>query len=336
MSKRVFIIAEAGDNHNGDVSLAYKLIDVAKESGADAVKFQTFITEEIISKDAEMAEYQKKNTGVEESQFDMVKKLELSFDDFKNLQEYCHKIGIKFMTTAFDLRSVDFVVNELKLDILKIPSGEITNYPYLVACAKTNLPILLSTGMCNLEEIEQAIEVIRTNGNSKITLLHCTTEYPAPLESVNLSAIKTMAEKFGLEVGYSDHTKGIEVSKMAVAMGATVIEKHFTLDKNMPGPDHKASLEPSELKALVDGIREVTLIMGNGEKVAQAAEQKNIAIARKSIVARTNIKKGELLTEENLACKRPGDGVSPMKWNEVVGSVATKDYSKDEKIIYEE
>ena len=239
------------------------------------------------------------------------------------------------MTTAFDLKSVDFVVNELKLDILKIPSGEITNYPYLVACARTNLPILLSTGMCNMDEISQAIEVIRANGNSNITLLHCTTEYPAPLESVNLLAMKTMADKFGLEVGYSDHTQGIEVPKLAVAMGAVVIEKHFTLDNNMPGPDHKASLEPQELKAMVDTIRQVEVVMGEGNKVPQEAEIKNIAIARKSIVANADIKVGEVFTEQNLTCKRPGDGVSPMLWNEIIGTVATKDYLKDEKIIYE-
>ena len=279
MSK-VFIIAEAGDNHNGDISLAYKLIDIAKEAGADAVKFQTFVTEDVISKNAQMAEYQLKNTGVEESQFDMVKKLELSFEQFKELKQYCDKIGIKFMTTAFDLKSVDFVENGLKLDVFKIPSGEITNYPYLVKIAKTGKPVLLSTGMATLDEIETTINILKSNGTKDITVLHCTTEYPAPLDSINLSAIKTMQEKFNLPVGYSDHSKGIEVSLYAVAMGATVIEKHFTVDKNLPGPDHKASLAPEELKSLVTKVREVELIMGDGVKTPQQAEIKNISIAR--------------------------------------------------------
>lgn len=332
MDNKVFIIAEAGDNHNGDVSLAYKLVDAAIEAGADAVKFQTFITEELVCKSAEMADYQKKNTGVNETQFEMIKKLELTYDEFRSLRDYCKEKGIKFMTTAFDLTSVDFIVNDLKVDVLKLPSGEITNYPYLVKSAKTGLPIILSTGMCNLEEIEEAVKVLKDNGTTDLTLLHCTTEYPTPLDSVNLLAIKTMQEKFGLKVGYSDHTQGIEVSLLAVALGATVIEKHFTLDKNMPGPDHKASLEPNELKDLVDGIRRTTIIMGDGNKVAQEAEKKNIAIARKSIVAKTNIKKGETLTEENLTCKRPGTGISPMKWNEIIGTVAVKDYIKDEII----
>lgn len=332
MKKKTFIIAEAGDNHNGDINLAYKLIDCAKEAGADAVKFQTFVTEDIICQDAQMAEYQKKNIGVEESQFDMVKKLELSFEQFKELKAYCDKIGIKFMTTAFDLKSVDFVANELKLDIFKIPSGEITNYPYLVKIAKTKKPVLLSTGMASLDEIEQTIKVLKDNGTEQIILLQCTTEYPAPLDSVNLLAMKTMQDKFGCDIGYSDHTKGIKVSLYAVAMGATVIEKHFTLDKNLPGPDHKASLEPQELKDLVDGVRELEIIMGDGIKRAQTAEIKNISIARKSIVAAKNIKKGEIFSAENLACKRPGDGISPMRWNDIVGKVAARDYKMDEKI----
>lgn len=329
---KVFIIAEAGDNHNGDINLAYKLIDAAKESGADAVKFQTFVTEDMMCKDAEMAEYQKVNTGIVESQFDMVKKLELSFSDFKKLKKYADKKGIKFLTTGFDKKSVQFINNELKLDMLKIPSGEITNYPYLVECAKTRLPIILSTGMCELKEIKEAIKVLKKNGTPKITILHCTTEYPAPLESVNLLAMKTLEEKFGYPVGYSDHTKGIDVPCYAVAMGAAVIEKHFTTDKNLPGPDHKASLEPQELKEMVRKIRELEIILGDGNKTPQEAEKGNIPIARKSIVAACDIKQGEKFSEENLACKRPGDGLSPMKWKKVIGKIAKKDYKKDERI----
>lgn len=330
--RKVFIIAEAGDNHNGDINLAYKLIDEAKNSGADAVKFQTFITEDIICKNAEMAEYQKANTGIEESQFDMVKKLELSFADFVKLRKYADKKGIRFLTTAFDLKSLKFIVDELKVDCLKIPSGEITNYPYLVECGKTKLPIILSTGMCELNEIKDAVKILKKNGAKDITILHCTTEYPAPLESVNLLAMNTLKEKFGCKVGYSDHTKGIDVPCYAVAMGAEVIEKHFTLDKNLPGPDHKASLEPSELKAMVDKIRELQVILGNGDKKPQEAEKKNISIARKSIVASCDIKAGEKFTTENLACKRPGDGISPMNWKKIIGKKAKRDFNKDEKI----
>lgn len=330
--RKVFIIAEAGDNHNGDINLAYKLIDEAKKSGADAVKFQTFVTEDIICKNAEMAEYQKANTGKEESQFDMVKKLELSFADFVKLRKYADKKGIQFLTTAFDLKSLKFIVEELKVDCLKIPSGEITNYPYLVECGKTKLPIILSTGMCKINEIKDAVKILKKNGAKDITILHCTTEYPAPLESVNLLAMNTLKEKFGCKVGYSDHTKGIDVPCYAVAMGAEVIEKHFTLDKNLPGPDHKASLEPSELKAMIDKIRELQVILGNGDKKPQDAEKKNISIARKSIVASCDIKAGEKFSTENLACKRPGDGISPMNWKKVIGKKAKRDFNKDEKI----
>lgn len=330
--KKTFIIAEAGDNHNGDINLAYKLIEVAKESGADAVKFQTFITEDMMCKDAVMAEYQKVNTGLVESQFDMVKKLELSFSDFKSLKKYADEIGIKFLTTGFDNKSVQFISKQLKVDVLKIPSGEITNYPYLVECAKTGLPIILSTGMSTLEELRETVKVLKENGTTKLTILHCTTEYPAPLESVNLLAMKTLKDEFNCEIGYSDHTKGIDVPCYAVAMGATVIEKHFTLDKNLPGPDHKASLEPDELKAMVDKIREIEVILGDGDKKPQDAEVKNIAIARKSIVANCEIKQGEIFTENNLACKRPGDGISPMMWNNIMGTKAKRDFKKDERI----
>lgn len=329
--KKTFIIAEAGDNHNGDINLAYKLIDKAAEAGADCVKFQTFITEEIISKNARMAEYQKKNTGQDESQFEMVKKLELSFSDFEKLKEYCDCKKIMFLSTPFDLKSVDFL-ESIGVNVWKIPSGEITNLPYLIKIAKTNKDIILSTGMATIEEIEQTVSVLKENGAGNITLLHCTTEYPAPVNEVNLFAMKTMRKYFNLDVGYSDHTQGIAIPTAAVALGATVIEKHFTLDKNMDGPDHKASLEPHELKDMVDAIRQVEKALGNGEKKPSPSEIKNIAIARKSIVARCDIKKGDTFSEENLAIKRPGEGISPMSWFEILGKEAKRDFIEDEYI----
>ena len=293
--EKVYIIAEAGDNHNGDFNTALKLVDVAKRAGADCVKFQTFVTEEIISKYAEMAEYQKKNTGKEESQFEMVKRLELSFDEFRKIKEYCDRVGIQFLSTPFDLKSVDFL-NELGVPFFKIPSGEITNYPYLIKIAHTGKPVVMSTGMCEPDEILAAINVLEKNGSGEITLLHCNTEYPTPLKDVNLYAMRTMKKMFGKKVGYSDHTKGIEVPVAAVALGACVIEKHFTLDKNMPGPDHKASLEPDELGRMVKNIRNIEIALGDGVKRVSESERKNIAIARKSIVARRNIQEGEILT----------------------------------------
>ena len=329
--KKVYIIAEAGDNHNGDFNTALKLVDVAKRAGADCVKFQTFVTEEIISKYAEMAEYQKKNTGKEESQFEMVKRLELSFDEFRKIKEYCDRVGIQFLSTPFDLKSVDFL-NELGVPFFKIPSGEITNYPYLIKIAHTGKPVVMSTGMCEPDEILAAINVLEKNGSGEITLLHCNTEYPTPLKDVNLYAMRTMKKMFGKKVGYSDHTKGIEVPVAAVALGACVIEKHFTLDKNMPGPDHKASLEPDELGRMVKNIRNIEIALGDGVKRVSESERKNIAIARKSIVARRNIQEGEILTEENLAVKRPGTGINPMQWMEVLGTRAVRDFKEDELI----
>lgn len=329
--EKVYIIAEAGDNHNGDFNTALKLVDVAKRAGADCVKFQTFVTEEIISKYAEMAEYQKKNTGKEESQFEMVKRLELSFDEFRKIKEYCDRVGIQFLSTPFDLKSVDFL-NELGVPFFKIPSGEITNYPYLIKIAHTGKPVVMSTGMCEPDEILAAINVLEKNGSGEITLLHCNTEYPTPLKDVNLYAMRTMKKMFGKKVGYSDHTKGIEVPVAAVALGACVIEKHFTLDKNMPGPDHKASLEPDELGRMVKNIRNIEIALGDGVKRVSESERKNIAIARKSIVARRNIQEGEILTEENLAVKRPGTGINPMQWMEVLGTRAVRDFKKDELI----
>ena len=329
--EKVYIIAEAGDNHNGDFNTALKLVDVAKRAGADCVKFQTFVTEEIISKYAEMAEYQKQNTGKEESQFEMVKRLELSFDEFRKIKEYCDRVGIQFLSTPFDLKSVDFL-NELGVPFFKIPSGEITNYPYLIKIAHTGKPVVMSTGMCEPDEILAAINVLENNGGGEITLLHCNTEYPTPLKDVNLYAMRTMKKMFGKKVGYSDHTKGIEVPVAAVALGACVIEKHFTLDKNMPGPDHKASLEPDELGRMVKNIRNIEIALGDGVKHVSESERKNIAIARKSIVARRNIQEGEILTEDNLAVKRPGTGINPMQWMEVLGTRAVRDFKEDELI----
>ena len=329
--EKVYIIAEAGDNHNGDFNTALKLVDVAKRAGADCVKFQTFVTEEIISKYAEMAEYQKKNTGKEESQFEMVKRLELSFDEFRKIKEYCDRVGIQFLSTPFDLKSVDFL-NELGVPFFKIPSGEITNYPYLIKIAHTGKPVVMSTGMCEPDEILAAINVLENNGGGEFTLLHCNTEYPTPLKDVNLYAMRIMKKMFGKKVGYSDHTKGIEVPVAAVALGACVIEKHFTLDKNMPGPDHKASLEPDELGRMVKNIRNIEIALGDGVKHVSESERKNIAIARKSIVARRNIQEGEILTEDNLAVKRPGTGINPMQWMEVLGTRAVRDFKEDELI----
>ena len=329
MSKTL-IIAEIGVNHNGNVDTAKKMIDVAKECGADIVKFQTFNTDALTSKFAKMAEYQKKNIGEEKSQKDMLKSLALSYDDFKELADYCKEVGIVFLSTPFDIGSVHFL--DSLQDIWKIPSGEITNYPYLVEIAKTKKKIILSTGMCTMDEVEASLKVLKDNGATDITLLHCTTDYPAPLESVNLKAMLTLKEKFNCPIGYSDHTKGIEVSVAAVAMGAEVIEKHFTLDRNMPGPDHKASLEPSELKELVDAIRNVESAIGDGNKKPTESELQNRNVARKSIVALKPIKKGELLSEDNLTTKRPGNGISPMRWNEIIGTVASRDYEEDEVI----
>lgn len=329
---KVFIIAEAGDNHNGNYETALKLVDIAIEAGADCVKFQTFITENVISKFAEKAEYQKQNTGTDESQFDMVKKLELSFEEFRNIKKYCDKKGILFLSTPFDLDSIEFL-ETLHIPLWKIPSGEITNLPYLIKIAKTGKDIIMSTGMCQMQEIKEALTILKENGAGKITLLHCNTEYPTPFIDVNLNAMKTMRDKFKVEVGYSDHTVGIAVPIAAVAMGARVIEKHFTLDKNMEGPDHKASLEPDELKQMVIDIRNIEKAMGNGQKIPSMSEIKNIDIARKSIVANCDIKKGEILTDRNLYIKRPGNGISPMKWNEVIGTRAIKDFKKDELIL---
>lgn len=328
---RTYIIAEAGVNHNGDFNLAKTMILEAKKAGVDAVKFQTFISSNLVSQYAPKAEYQKETTDQKESQLQMLQKLELSFEHFTLLSQYAKEIGIDFLSTPFDLDSIDFL-STLSMPFWKIPSGEITNKPYLMKIEKTKLPIILSTGMCNVQEIEDALELFKDYSTSDITLLHCNTEYPTPFQDVNLKAMKSMADKFKVRVGYSDHTKGIEVPIAAVALGAKVIEKHFTLDKNMQGPDHKASLEPHELAGMVQAIRNIEAALGDGIKKPSASEQKNIAIARKSIVANRDIKKGEVLTSDMLTAKRPGDGVSPMRWYDIVGTVASRDYFKDEKI----
>ena len=326
----VYIIAEAGVNHNGSFELACKLVDAAKMAGADCIKFQTFKAESLVARNAKKADYQRGTTG-DGSQIDMLRELELSFGDFTKLKEYCDFVGITFLSTPFDIESINFL-DSLDMPFWKIPSGEITNYPYLVALARTGKPLVMSTGMCEMNEIEDAISVLKQNGAKNIKLLHCNTEYPTPYEDANLNAMKAMREAFDLEVGYSDHTKGIEVPIAAVALGASIIEKHFTLDRNMEGPDHKASLEPNELAAMVSGIRHIEKALGSGDKTPSLSERKNIDIVRKSIVAKTEIKAGELFSEENITVKRPGTGVSPMRWLEVLGTLATRDYEIDELI----
>lgn len=327
----VYIIAEAGVNHNGSLELAKKLVDSAKDAGADCIKFQTFVAKNIASKNASKAEYQKQLTNSDESQLEMLKKLELSFDDFIDLYNYCKSKEIEFLSTGFDFDSIDFL-NSLGMNTWKIPSGDITNLPYLMKIAKLNKPVILSTGMSTMEDIRAALDVLIENGAGEITVLHCTTEYPTPFEDVNLTAMKTIHTEFEVPIGYSDHTRGIEIPIAAVAMGATVIEKHFTLDRNMEGPDHKASLEPDELKEMVSTIRNVEKAIGTGEKKPALSETKNIAIARKSIIANRTIKEGEILTEENLTVKRPGNGISPMKWFEIIGKQAIRDFEEDELI----
>ena len=327
----VFIIAEAGVNHNGSVDLAKQLIDVAVEAGVDAVKFQTFKAENLVSKNAPKAEYQKQTTDKQESQFDMIKKLELDVDTHKELMQYCDKKNIMFLSTPFDHDSID-MLNELGLEIFKIPSGEITNLPYLRHIGSLNKEVILSTGMADIGEIEDALDVLIEAGTKKdnIAVLHANTMYPTPMKDVNLKAMLTIGNTFDIVYGYSDHTLGIEVDVAAVAMGATVIEKHFTLDKTMEGPDHKASLEPDELMSMVKAIRNIELALGSNMKKPSESEQPNMAIARKSIVAKRAIKIGEIFTEENLAIKRPGTGISPMHWDSIIGTSAQKNYNEDE------
>ena len=324
------IIAEAGVNHNGDLTIAYKLCDAAKTAGADAVKFQIFNPEKLVTKKAQKADYQNKNDSNSNTQYEMLKRLALSNDDFKNISQYCKKIGIGFMATAFDEESIDFLFG-LGVEIIKVPSGEITNLPYLIKISKLWKKIIMSTGMASLDEIKEAYETLSKYG-AEVTVLHCTTEYPAPFETVNLKAMSFLGKELGINYGYSDHTVGIEVPIAAVALGATVIEKHFTLDKNMKGPDHKASIEPIELKEMVDAIRNVEVSLGVQQKIVNDCEMKNRLVARKSIVAKKPIKKGEILSEDNLATKRPGTGISPMKWFDVLGTPAIRDFEQDELI----
>ena len=336
MNNHTIIIAEAGVNHNGDINLAKKLIDAAADAGADYVKFQIFKTELLVSKKAKKAEYQIKNQKAENnSQFDMLKKLELAEDTHYELINYCKQKNIKFLSTAFDFQSIDFLAS-LNIDFFKIPSGELTNYPYLKKIAEKQLPVVISTGMADLQEIKQALGVFNLHNfyknNKNITVLHCSSEYPTPMELVNLSAMNTIGQEFNVAIGYSDHTLGIEIPIAAVAMGATVIEKHFTLDNNLPGPDHKASLEPDELKNMVLSIRNIEKAMGNGKKEPNKLEKKNKPLVRKSIIAKQNIKKGEILTEKNITTKRPGTGLSPFLWDKVIGTKAVKDFNTDDFI----
>lgn len=325
------IIAEAGVNHNGSIKLAKCMVDKAKEAGADYIKFQTFIPKNLVSQYAQKAEYQKRTTGGEESQLSMLEKLALTQQDFVELKTYCEQVGIGFISTPFDLESITFL-EELHMDFWKLPSGEITNLPYLEAIGRTKRKVIMSTGMCEMDEIEAAIRVLEQAGTTDITVLHCNTEYPTPFCDVNLLAMKQMADVLKKPIGYSDHTVGIEVPIAAAALGAVVIEKHFTLDRTMEGPDHEASLEPDELKAMVTAIRNIELSLGDGEKKRTDSEEKNCAVARKSIVAKQRIRRGELFTEENLTVKRPGTGISPMRWYEVLGTQAERDYEADELI----
>jgi N,N'-diacetyllegionaminate synthase len=333
MIKSVLIIAEAGVNHNGDIQLAKRLIEVAANAGADYVKFQTFKAENLVTKYAEKAAYQANNSGKAETQFEMLKKLELTTEDHKALIEHCDRCGIKFLSTGFDIDSIT-LLKDFGIEIYKIPSGEITNLPYLRYIGQQGGEIILSTGMSNLKEVSAALDVLEKSGTprEKITVLHCTTEYPAPIDEVNLSAMTTMKKELGIQVGYSDHTKGIEVAIAAAALGANVIEKHFTLDQNLPGPDHMASLDPKELTDMVSAIRNIERALGNGIKIESESERSNKIVARKSLVAKKAIKKNELFSADNIVAKRPGTGLSPMKWDNVVGTKASRNFKIDEQI----
>jgi N,N'-diacetyllegionaminate synthase len=329
----VLIIAEAGVNHNADLKTALNLVDAAVEAGANIVKFQTAVPDEVVTKTAEKADYQKTTTDPNETQLEMTKKIHLPLADFFVISDYSRSKNIEFLTTSFGPVSTEFI-SQLEMKRFKIPSGEITNLPYLRQIGRIGMPIIISTGMAMLGEIETAIEVLEQAGTprAKLTVLHCTTEYPTPMNEVNLRAMQSFHAAFGVAVGYSDHTQGIEIAIAAVAMGATVIEKHFTLDRNLPGPDHKASLEPAELKAMVTAIRNIEIALGDGIKRITQSEAKNKPVARKSLVAATAIQRGDIFTEANLAVKRPGTGISPMRWDEVLGRIAHRDFTSDELI----
>ncbi len=333
--KHVFVIAEAGVNHNGDIQIAKRLIDAAAEAGADAVKFQTFKTENIVCKTAQKAKYQLATTDQSETQFEMLKKLELTGQMHSELMEYCKQRNILFLSTPFDLESARYLA-DLGMQIFKIPSGEITNLPYLREIGKYCKKVILSTGMSGMDEVRAAVEVLRKNGTDDITLLHCNSQYPTPMSDVNLLAMVSMREEMDLPVGYSDHTQGVEIPIAATALGATVIEKHFTLDRTMEGPDHKASLEPDELKQMVQGIRKIEAALGNGIKQISSSEKENVKISRKSIVAARMIGANETFTEENLTTKRPGTGISPMWWDELIGHCAKREYHQDDLILENE
>ncbi len=330
---RVFVIAEAGVNHNGDIEIAKQLIDAASEAGADAVKFQTFQADSLVCRTAKKAEYQLETTDRTETQYDMLKKLELTPQMHRELIEHCIKRNIMFLSTPFDLESIK-LLSELGMQIYKIPSGEITNLPYLREIAKQQKKIILSTGMSSMDEVKAAVNVLKNNGTEDITLLHCNTQYPTPISDVNLLAMVKMREETGLPVGYSDHTQGIEVPIAAAALGAEVIEKHFTLNRKMEGPDHKASLEPQELMQMVVGIRKIESALGSNIKQVSESEMTNVAIVRKSIVAAANIKRGDKYTEKNITTKRPATGISPMLWDEIIGKTADRDYKVDEMIEF--
>lgn len=332
--KKVFIIAEAGVNHNGSLKMAKAMVDEAQRAGADAIKFQTFKADELVVADAPKAAYQIKTTGKNESQKAMLKRLELSYDDFATLAAYCHQKKVMFLSTAFDLESLAFL-NRLKMRVFKVPSGEVTNLPMLRAVARLKKKVILSTGMATLREVKEAVEVLCAAGlpKSALTVLHCHTDYPTKFSDVNLSAMRTLKDHLGVQVGYSDHTMGIEAAVAAAALGASVIEKHFTLDRSLPGPDQKTSLDPQELKRMVESIRHVEMAIGNGRKVPTPSEMANRGIVRRSIVASRMIKKGEKFTSENMTVKRPSGGISPMHWDSVIGRSARRNFRPDERIV---
>ncbi len=327
---RTLIIAEAGVNHNGDVRVAKKMAEEAKRCGADVVKFQAFDPDRLASRHAGMAAYQKQNLGVEQTQREMLRALALQPQDYAALADFCRGVGIQFLSTPFDIGSIH-LLDRLQ-GMWKVPSGEVTNYPYLVAVARTGKDVLLSTGMCTMDEVDRALAVLKGHGAGRVTLLHCTTDYPAPMQDVNLNAMLALKAHCGCPVGYSDHTDGMEVPVAAVALGAQVIEKHFTLDRAMEGPDHKASLEPGAFAAMARAIRNTEAALGDGRKGPTESEQANMLVVRKSIVAAAGIKEGEQFTEANLTTKRPGTGISPMRWNEVIGMRAKRSFCEDELI----
>jgi len=329
--ERVIIIAEAGVNHNGSMELAKEMVRKAKEADVDYIKFQTFVPKKLVSQYADKADYQKETTGGDQSQLQMLEKLALTYDDFLELRNYCKEVGIGFISTPFDLDSIDFL-ETFDMDFWKVPSGEVTNLPYLEKIGKTGRDVVISTGMCEMSEIIDSLKVLEESGSGKITVLHCNTEYPTPYGDVNLKAMLHIGRETEKPIGYSDHTLGIEIPLAAVALGATVIEKHFTLDKTMEGPDHRASLEPEELKAMVSAIRHIEAGLGDGIKRRTVSENKNVSVARKSIVAKKHIAKGETFTEDNITVKRPGTGINPMKWYEVLGKTSNQEYAEDQII----